>query len=507
MFTNLQTLLIKPFLHRTEQHHQKHLQNPQTHQKCILENLIQQAKGTNFGQIHNFETIKNYADFKQNVPLRDYEAFIPYINAIKVGTISVLWPGQPSYWATTAGTTAGSKYIPITRASLPHHIRSARNALFHYATRTGNTDFLTRHMLFLSGSPQLSMTNHIPTGRLSGIVNHHVPLYLRHKHLPSYKTNCIENWEEKIDRIVTETLTYRKRIGLIAGIPPWIQMYFDKLQERTEQQIKDILPHFSLLVHGGVNFGPYRQKLFDTVGKAIDTLETYPASEGFIAWQDQEPDLGLLLQLHQDIFFEFVPISTYFTASPTRLWIDEVETGVDYALILSSCSGLWAYVIGDTVRFTSLNPHRIVVTGRVQHFISAFGEHVIVEEVEKALQSTLEQYKEVRVTEFTVAPWVSKATGTLSCHEWLIEFSHAPTHMEEFASELDRQLCSLNPYYADLIRGGVLRKLRIIPLETGVFYRYRKEAKRLGEQNKVVRLANDRMVADKLSRWRRIEVA
>lgn len=502
MFTNIQTLLTKPFLHWVAHRHQKHLQNPENHQRRILKTLIKKAKNTNFGQIHNFSTIKNYTDFKKNVPIRTYEEFIPYINAIRAGTDNVLWPGQPAYWATTAGTTAGSKYIPISRASLPHHIRSARNALFHYATRTDNATLLARHMLFLSGNSRLSMTSQVPTGRLSGIVNYHVPTYVSHQHLPSHDTNCIENWEEKIDQIVTETLTYRKHIGLIAGIPPWLQMYFDKLQERTGQQIKDILPHFSLLVHGGVNFSPYRQKLFDTIGQAVDTLETYPASEGFIAWQDQTPDLGLLLQLHQDIFFEFVPTSTYFTASPTRLWIDEVETGVDYALIISSSAGLWAYAIGDTVRFTSLNPYRIVVTGRVQHFISAFGEHVIVEEVEKALESTLERYTEVRVTEFTVAPFVSTTAGTPSCHEWLIEFSQAPENMDAFASELDRQMCGLNPYYADLIRGRVLGQLRIVPLQAGVFYGYRKKENRLGEQNKVVRLANDRKLADKLLRLR-----
>jgi len=497
---NFKSLLSKPLATWVVRNQKQQFQNPGRIQQNILHKLIQQGKHTLFGRNHNFNSIQTYEDFKQYVPIRTYEDFAEYIKQIKQGENDVLWPGKPIYFAKTSGTTGGDKYIPITKESIKHHIVNARNALLYYVDETGKTDFLKRRMIFLSGSPQLTTEASILTGRLSGIVNHHVPSYLRGSQLPSYVTNCIPDWEAKLDKIVEETL--QARMGLISGIPPWMQMYFDKLTQTTGKYISDIFPDFSLLVHGGVNFEPYRHKLFDSIGKAVDTIETYPASEGFIAFQDSQQDKGLLLQLNSGIFFEFIPTTSLTSPSPDRLSIEEVELGVDYAIILTSNAGLWTYMLGDTVKFTSLEPPRIVVTGRVKHFISAFGEHVIVEEIEKAIQFTLDKYPQVRVTEFTVAPWVSKQAGEDSYHEWLIEFSYPPQNMTTFASELNRQMCLLNSYYKDLIEGNILSTLKVTALPLGAFKEYMRQVGKLGEQNKVVRVANDRKIADAITKYK-----
>lgn len=469
-------------------------------QQQVFKRLMAQSWYTVFGEENEFRFIRKYDDFRQRVPIRSYEDFSGYIHQIKQGVKNVLWPGRPLYFAKTAGTTGGDKYIPITQDSIPHHISGARNALLHYIDETGNTSFLSNKIIFLSGSPQLQQEAGIPTGRLSGIVNHHVPLYLRKNQLPTYATNCITDWETKLDQIVEETLP--ANMGLISGIPPWVQMYFDKLQQRTGKMIGEIFPNFSVLVHGGVSFEPYRRKLFEAIGRKVDTIETYPASEGFIAFQSSQQEEGLLLQLDSGIFFEFIPTTSLADPYPKRLWIAEVEVGVDYALVLSSNAGLWAYLLGDTVRFTSLNPHKIVVTGRTKQFISAFGEHVIVEEIEKAMSNVLAQHPQAQVTEYMVAPNVGREKGEPSYHEWFIEFSLPPADMRAFATDLDKWMCQQNSYYRDLIEGHILVPLKITSLAPDAFRSYMRAAGKLGEQNKVIRVANNRVIADKLDVYR-----
>jgi len=492
----LQSSLSKPIAAWVVRQQQQWSKNPVATQRKVFEQLILRGQSTLFGRDHHFNTIRNYADFKARVPVRDYEGLSTYIDKIKKGHRDVLWPGKPLYLAKTSGTTSGSKYIPITKDSMPHHIRAARNALLNYIDETGNAKFLSEQMLFLSGSPQLDKVGGIRTGRLSGIVTHHVPAYLRHNHLPDYEVNCIENWETKVDTIVDKTLS--RKISLVAGIPPWVQMYLDKLQQRAGQPIKEIFPALSLLVHGGVNFSPYRAKLFDTIGKPIDTIETYPASEGFIAFQDSRQTEALLLQLNSGLFFEFIPVSEYFSENPTRLCIEEVSLGVNYAVIVSTNAGLWGYALGDTVKFITDNPYRVVVTGRIKHFISAFGEHVITEEIENAMQYALRKHPETVLSEFTVAPQVSKQPGVPSYHEWLIEFVRPPQSMPYFAKDLEQALRQMNTYYDDLVTGKVLQPLQITKLTHGTFTKYMKAEKKLGGQNKVVHLANDRALADAL---------
>jgi len=464
-------------------------------QQRVFRQLLTSARHTLFGREHHFDSVRSYEDFKRNVPVRDYEQLSPYIQKVVKGEENVLWKGKPVYFAKTSGTTSGVKYIPITRESIPNHINSARNALLTYIHETGNGAFLDQKLIFLSGSPEMEQKNGIYTGRLSGIVNHHVPGYLRTNQLPTYATNCIDDWETKLEKIVDETLP--QRMSLISGIPPWVQMYFDRIRERTGKAIKDVFPDFSLLVYGGVNFEPYRAKLYETIGKKVDSIETYPASEGFIAYQDSQQEEGLLLLLDSGIFFEFIPAEEYFSDHPRRLSIGEVELGVNYALVINSNAGLWGYSIGDTVKFVSRNPYRIVVTGRVKHFISAFGEHVIGEEVEKAMKATMAQHPEVELVEFTVAPQVNPPTG-LPHHEWLVEFATPPQNMQAFARDLNGHLQKLNVYYDDLISGNILENLRITALPKDAFRMYMKSLGKLGGQNKVPRLANDRTIADAL---------
>lgn len=467
-------------------------------QETVFKQLMKGVAQTAFGKDHGLHANISYEAFRQQVPLRDYEALRPYVDRIIKGEKDVLWPGLPAYFAKTSGTTSGVKYIPLTKDSMPNHFGTARNALFNYYANTGNGDWMDGKLIFLSGSPELELTGNIHTGRLSGIVNHQVPAWLRTNQLPSYTTNTIEDWETKLERIVDETLNADMR--LISGIPPWVQMYYERLLARTgKQYIKDIFPNFSIFVYGGVNYEPYRASMEELVGKRIDTIETYPASEGFIAFQDTQTEHGLLLNVSSGIFFEFVPADEFHNENPTRLQLSEVEMGVNYVLIINNNAGLWGYNIGDTIEFVSLNPYRIIVTGRIKHFISAFGEHVIGKEVDAAMLAISNQFS-ARVVEFTVAPNITPVEGGLPYHEWWVEFEEEPKDMAGFAAALDENMNEQNIYYRDLIEGKILKPLVIRSLKRGSFIKYMKTQGKLGGQNKVPRLSNDRKIVDILEK-------
>ncbi|MBS1616725.1 MAG: GH3 auxin-responsive promoter family protein [Bacteroidetes bacterium] len=493
------SFLARPYANIIHSRIRKGMMTALSDQAAILQHLLKLGLRTDFGQEHKFRELNDYPAFSQAVPLRDYEALSSYINKIKEGREHVLWRGKPLYFAKTSGTTSGVKYIPITKDSIGNHIDTARNALLCYMAESGKPAFADGKMIFLSGSPTLERVGGIPTGRLSGIVNHFIPRYLRANQLPSFETNCIEDWESKLAKIVTET--FGQDLRLISGIPPWIQMYFDWLQERSGgKKIKQIFPNLQVLVHGGVAFEPYKAKLLDSLGGQIDTLETFPASEGFFAFQDTLDQEGLLLNTDSGIYFEFVPAAEIFNPHPTRLSLADVKLNENYALIINSNAGLWGYNIGDTVRFVSLNPFRILVTGRTKHFISAFGEHVIGEEVEAALLAATEKTG-ARIIEFTVAPMVQVASG-LPYHEWYIAFENPPASLPEFARLADEALREKNIYYNDLISGGILQALHICPLRPDAFIEYMKQEGKLGGQNKVPRLSNDRHIADALLAWK-----
>lgn len=503
MKIKIKSFLAKPYAVYINKQIKKSMFSAVPDQENIFNSLIKTASVTEFGKEHEFEKIKSHADFVKKVPLRTYEDFKEYIEKIKKGKQNVLWKGLPIYFAKTSGTTSGIKYIPITKDSIPNHIETARNALLCYMAQTGKSEFANGKMIFLSGTPELERIGGIPTGRLSGIVNHHVPRYLRSNQLPSFETNCINDWEQKLAAIVDETVG--ERMTLISGIPPWMQMYFDELEKKTGKKIKDIFPDFNVMVHGGVNFEPYKAKLFESIGKKIDTIELYPASEGFFAFQDSQNQEGLLLNTNSGIFFEFVPVEEISKENPARLTLKEVVLNKNYVLVISSNAGLWAYNIGDTVKFVSTNPYRIVVTGRVKHFISAFGEHVIGEEVEDALAKAADT-ENIKITEFTVAPNIS-TTGDKSFHEWFIEFENAPHNIENFAEKIDANLRKKNIYYEDLIKGNILQRLKITVIQKGGFINYMKSVGKLGGQNKVPRLSNDRKLAGELSEWAKQEPA
>jgi hypothetical protein len=493
----IKSFLARPFASYIYRQIKKDILSAVADQDDILQSLLKIGANTTFGKDHSFEKIKTHQEFVENVPIRDYEDFKVYIDAIKQGKHNVLWKGKPIYFAKTSGTTSGIKYIPISKESIPNHINTARNALLCYMAQTGNTAFANGKMIFLSGSPELERVGGIPTGRLSGIVNHHVPRYLRANQLPSFETNCIEDWETKLDKIIDETIDQDMR--LISGIPPWMQMYFDKLTEKTGKKIKDIFLNFSVMVQGGVNFEPYKAKLFESIGKNIDCIELFPASEGFFAFQDSQTEEGLLLNTNSGIFFEFVPAAEIFNEKPTRLTLKDVELNKNYVLIISSNAGLWSYNIGDTIKFVSIEPYRLLVTGRVKHFISAFGEHVIAEEVESALMNTAKE-ENIKITEFTVAPFISQGEEK-SYHEWFIEFENLPGDIDSFAEKIDYHLRQKNIYYDDLVRGNILQQLKISPIRKNGFIDYMKSIGKLGGQNKVPRLSNDRKLADELKPW------
>ncbi len=494
----LKSALSKPFAAWVNRQVLRWKNNPIAAQDKVFFVLLNKAKLTAFGQDHGFETIQTYQDFKKSVPIRDYEQLRPYIERVAAGEANVLWPGKPLYFAKTSGTTSGVKYIPISKESMPEHIKAARNALLGYIHESGDTSFVNGKMIFLQGSPVLEKKSGIDTGRLSGIVAHHVPAYLQKNRLPSYETNCIDDWETKVDAIVAETIHQDMR--LISGIPPWVQMYFDKLSQVSGgKKVKDIFKNFSLFVYGGVNFEPYRAKLEEVIGKKVASIETYPASEGFIAYQDSQADKGLLLLVAAGIFFEFIPVTEYFNENPTRLSLADVALDTNYALILNTSAGLWGYSIGDTVKFVSKQPYKIMVTGRIKHFISAFGEHVIAEEVEAALLEVAAK-QAVQITEFTVAPQVIPPEGGLPYHEWFIEFVQPPKELDAFAAALDEAMRQKNSYYLDLIAGKILQPLHIRLVQKNGFIEFMRTQGKLGGQNKVPRLANDRALADALNK-------
>ena len=470
--------------------------HPVQTQQTVFKEIIRQAKNTQFGIDHHFDSINTFQDFSKKVPIRDYEALKPYVDRMVQGEQNVLWKGKPLYFAKTSGTTSGAKYIPLTKESMPFHIQAARNAILHYIHETGNADFVNGKMIFLQGSPILEEKNGIQLGRLSGIVAHFVPKYLQKNRMPTFETNCIEDWETKVDAIVEET--FHEDMTVISGIPSWVQMYFEKLQQKASKPVGQLFKNFNLFIYGGVNFEPYRAKFENLIGRKVDSIELFPASEGFFAYQDSQKEKGMLLLLNSGIFYEFIKSEEFFTESPRRYTIGEVELNANYVLIISTNAGLWGYNIGDTVQFTSLKPYRVIVSGRIKHFISAFGEHVIGKEVEHALKQAMENTS-IQINEFTVAPQITPTNG-LPYHEWFIEFENDPENEDAFAEAIDNAMRSQNTYYDDLILGKVLRKLVVTKVAKNGFQDYMKSIGKLGGQNKIPRLSNDRTIADLLKR-------
>ncbi len=491
---SLKTYLSKIYAKRVFYQTQKWANNPIETQKKVFQDLIRQAHATHFGKDHNFLEIKTFVDFQKQVPVRDYEALRPYIDKVVAGEKDILWKGKPIYFAKTSGTTSGAKYIPLTKESMPTHIAAARSAILLYIHETKKSKFVDGKMIFLQGSPILEKKNGIKIGRLSGIVAHFIPKYLQKNRMPSWETNCIEDWETKVNAVVEET--FDQNMTVISGIPSWVQMYFEKLQIKTKKPVGELFENFNLFIYGGVNFEPYRAKFESIIGRKVDSIELFPASEGFFAFQDKQSEKGMLLLLNSGIFYEFIKSDEFFSENPKRYTIGEVELDVNYVLIISTNAGLWAYNIGDTVQFTSLKPYRIIVSGRIKHYISAFGEHVIGKEVECAIKEAM-QNTNISINEFTVAPNITPKSG-LPYHEWFIEFENEPIDIQLFATAINHEMRKQNIYYDDLIVGKVLQNLVITKVAKNGFQDYMKSIGKLGGQNKVPRLSNDRKIVDLL---------
>ena len=494
---SIKAIFAIPFAKFATKRVSKWSNKPHKTQDKVFKKLISKAKNTAFGKDHDFKNIVSYNDFKDRVKVTDYEGLRAYVDRIVAGESDVLWIGKPLYFAKTSGTTSGAKYIPITKESMPTHIKAARNALLFYIAEKKDASFVNGKMIFLQGSPILSNKNGIKLGRLSGIVAHYVPKYLLKNRLPTWETNCIEDWDTKVNTIVEETMN--EDMSVISGIPSWVQMYFEKLIEKTGKSISELFPNFNFFIYGGVNFEPYKNKFESLIGKKIDYIELYPASEGFIAYQDSQTAKGMLLQLNSGIFYEFIPANEFYQENPTRISLKDVKMGMNYVIILNTTAGLWGYNIGDTVEFTSTKPYRIKVTGRIKHFISAFGEHVIGKEVEKALNDSILNTN-TTISEFTVAPQVNPENG-LPYHEWFIEFENEPNNLLEFATKIDASMQAQNIYYLDLIAGKVLQQLVIRKVKKGGFHEYMKSIGKFGGQNKIPQLSDDRKIADVLQNF------
>ena len=495
---SLKSIAAKIFARRIVKKTKIWADSPIETQKAVFADLIKKASNTKFGKDHGFGEIRSHADFVKQVPIRDYEALRGYVDEVVLGKKDVLWPGLPKYFAKTSGTTSGAKYIPITKESIKYQIEASRNAILNYIHESGNTDFVDGKMIFLQGSPELEEKNGIQLGRLSGISAHYVPNYLQKNRLPSWETNCIDDWETKVEAIVDET--QEENMTVIAGIPSWVQMYFERLVQRNHKPVGELFPNFKLFIYGGVNYEPYRAKFEALIGRKVDSIELFPASEGFFAYQDVQGSKGMLLLLNSGIFYEFVEAEQFFSEKPERFTIGDVKLGVNYVMIISTNAGLWSYNLGDTVQFVSLKPYRVVVSGRIKHFISAFGEHVIAKEVEEAIQMAI-QATDARVNEFTVAPETSPPKGELPYHEWFIEFEKQPTDQNKFLEILDESLQKQNSYYFDLISGKVLQPLKVTFIKKGGFQNHMKDLGKLGGQNKVKRLSNDRQFVEGLSAY------
>src|SRR5690606_12602266 len=474
---SIKTFGAKIFAKKVYNTIQKWAKKPVKTQEKVFQKLILNAKETLFGADHNFSAIKNHDDFVKHVPVRDYEDLRPYVDQAVDGKENVLWKGKPLYFAKTSGTTSGVKNIPLTKESLKYQVQAARDAILCYIHETGNTQFIKGKMIFLQGSPVLKEKNGIKIGRLSGIVAHYVPGYLQKNRMPSWKANCIEDWETKVDDIVEETLREDKTMN--SAITSWVQIYFEKLQKKTGKKVGDIFKNFELFIYGGINFDPYRPNFENLVGRKVDSIELFPASEGFFAFQDSQKEKGMLLLINSGIFYEFIKADEFFDKNPKRLTIKDVEVGINYVMIISTNAGLWAYNLGDTIQFTSTKPYRVIVSGRIKHFISAFGEHVIAKEIESAVQKAMEG-TDISINEFTVAPQITPPDGELPYHEWFIEFEKEPDDLKVFAKKIDLALQKQNSYYFDLIDGKVLQTLKIRKVKKGGFTGYMKLMGKLG---------------------------
>ena len=478
--------------------------DPAATQEAALRRLVATARDTEFGLAHGFRGIRSVVDYQAQVPVRDYAQHRPWLERAAAGEEAIVWPGRCRDWVKTSGTTSGDKLIPVTPEAFAAHRQGGWDALLRAATLVGGGALMGGPMLFLGGSTALRPLG--PTSRvgdLSGLVASRLPWGFRGRYSPGAASAGITDWEERLAAIAALAATQDLR--LLSGMPSWLVILFERVARQCEaggRRLRDLgqlWPELRVLIHGGVAFAPYTQVFDEWLGRRLERVEVYPASEGFVAVQT-EASGGLTLMLDYGIFYEFVPVEDLGNAAPRRHTVAEVELGRPYAVVMTTPAGLWSYVLGDTVRFTARDPLRLAITGRTRHYVNAFGENVIVEEVERALVRACRR-TEAEAVEFTVAPAFPTASEPRGGHEWLIEFRVPPVEPEDFARILDETLASLNTDYRTKRAGSVgMVAPRVTVLPPGTFYRWMQRAGRLGDQHKVARVTNDRAMATALLR-------
>jgi hypothetical protein len=481
----------------------KWMDDPDTEQRRLLLDLTRTAARTRFGRDHDFGGIRSVADFQARVPLRTFAELEPYWRRLRSGEADVTWPGRIPLYAITSGSTGSAKLVPVSASGLSGFLRAGRDILCHYIAATGDTDLFCGKFLYLGGSRALAPSGDgTMLGDLSGIVAEETPRIYRPFCLPSPRVHAIADWEAKLEAVADEA--WDADVRAVSGIPSWLLALFERVLARRRamrlpaQTLADVWPNLSLIVHGGVNFAPYRPLFARLAGKAVRTLEIYLCSEGFLAIEDRPGSGDLLLRMDAGLFHEFVPVQCLGDPSPPRHWVSNVETGIDYAIAVSSASGLWGAYIGDTVRFESLRPHRLRFTGRTEQFLNAFGEHLSGADVESALVKAC-AISGADVVDFHVAPIYPTETSLQRGHEWFVEFARPPESPTGFVAALDAELRQRNVDYDEhRARNADLSAPALHAVPHGTFYAAMRRAGRVGGQHKVPHLHNDRRFADAL---------
>lgn len=469
-------------------------------QQETLFKLLQKAKDTEWGQKYRFDKMETVEEFQQNVPLQTYEEVKGYVNRLREGEANLLWPGEIKWFAKSSGTTSDkSKFIPVTKDALEDcHFRGGKDIMAIYTNLHPDTNIFSGKGLTLGGSHQINnYSNQSYYGDLSAILIENLPWWVDFIRTPKAEIVLLDKWEEKLDKITEATL--KENVTNIAGVPSWNLVLIKHLLEVTgKSNLLEIWPNLELFTHGGVSFTPYREQFKKIIPTdSMNYMEAYNASEGFFAIQDDPATDDMLLMLDYGIFYEFIPMDEFHKPSPKAVTVRDVVPGVNYAVVISTNSGLWRYIIGDTVVFTSVFPHKIKISGRTRHFINAFGEEVIVDNAENALKVACERTNS-SIREYTAGP-VFMCENANGCHEWLIEFENEPEDLEYFTTLLDNALCSINSdYEAKRYHNITLRMPVVQKMKNGAFLQWLKEKNKLGGQNKVPRLANNREYIEEL---------
>ncbi|MFT3979115.1 MAG: GH3 auxin-responsive promoter family protein [Ferruginibacter sp.] len=478
---------------------EKWINHPQAAQREVLQDLVTAAQYTAFGKKYNFTRLFNIRDFKAAVPIHDYDSLKPYINRMMDGEENVLWNTPISWFAKSSGTTSDkSKFIPISEESLQdNHYQANKDVLTNYYNNFPGSELLTGKGLVVGGSHQINKLNEdIQYGDLSAVLMQNSPFWGQWLRTPELSIALLDEWENKIEKLAQATAS--ENVTSVAGVPTWTLILFKRILEiKNASVIKEVWPNLELYMHGGVSFVPYREQFEKIIGKPINYLEVYNASEGFFAAQEKPNDNGMTLFTEHGIFYEFMPVEEYGKENPQTIGLNEVQTGKNYALIISTTGGLWRYLVGDTIQFTSLNPYRIIVSGRLKHYMNAFGEEVIIDNSDKAIAYAAHQTGAV-VSDYTAAPLYFSENSN-GAHEWLVEFEKDPENMEAFTSALDTELKNINSDYEAKRHKDIALRLPVVrKLTKGSFANWLRNKGKLGGQHKVPRLSNERSIIEEI---------